>query len=119
MNGLRPIRKDMKQLLNIGVCTSRLAQLLQDAEDLVFLQNQQLVAVNFDLGAGVLAKEDAVAGFHFERDALAGVQEFAIADSLDHGLLRLLLRAVGNDDPSAALLAFFHPFYENSIMQGT
>jgi hypothetical protein len=100
------------------VCTFRVAQLLDDAEDLVFLQNQQLVAIDFDFRAGIFAEENAVAGFHFERGPLARIQEFAITDSLDQGLLGLLLRAVGDDDPTAALLTFFQPFYENSIVQG-
>jgi len=94
----------------------RLAQLFQDAEDLVFLQNQQLIAIDFDLGARIFAKQNAVAGLHFDGGPLAGLQQFTAADGYHLGLLRLLLRAIGNDDPSAALLAFFQPFYENSIV---
>src|SRR5215813_1095213 len=43
----------------------------QDAEHLVFLHDDEFFAVNLDLGAGVLAEQDAVAIFHSQREGLS------------------------------------------------
>src|SRR3954447_17496674 len=62
-------------------------------------QNQQVLTVDGDLGAAVLAVEHFVALGHVKRDALAGVvTEPAVADREHLALLRLLLRRVGKDD---------------------
>src|SRR6476619_5156409 len=43
---------------------------LDDAVDFVFAHDEELLAVDLDLLAGVLAEEDRVARLHVERDAL-------------------------------------------------
>ena len=58
-------------------------------------------------------------GFHFECHALAGFQQLAVSHGFDFGLLRLFLGGVGNDDSAAALFAFFQPFDQNAVVQGT
>src|SRR5271157_4732695 len=45
----------------------------QDAKDFFLAHDQEVFAVNLDLGAGVLAKQDAVAFLHIEREGLAFV----------------------------------------------
>ena len=69
-----------------------------DAHDVGLLHDQELLAVDLDLGAGPLAEQDAVAGLDVERDELAGLVAGARADGDDLAFLRLLLGGVGNDD---------------------
>src|SRR3954447_12709726 len=62
-------------------------------------QNQQVLTVDGDLGAAVLAVEHFVALGHVKRDALAGVvTEPAVADRQHLALLWLFLRRVGKND---------------------
>src|ERR1041385_2598004 len=93
MSGRSPIRKNMvKQTPEIdGVVIFRLTHLFEHSQNLVFAQNEVLLAVHLNLGAGVLAKQNAVAGLHFGGDPLAVVEEFAVSDGFHLGLLRLLL----------------------------
>src|SRR5690348_14116982 len=53
------------------------ADVLDGGEDLVFLHDQILEAVQFDLLSGVLAEEDGVARPHVERHAIAVVVDVA------------------------------------------
>src|SRR5271156_3393672 len=54
--------------------------LLEDAEDFFFAHDQQLFAVDLDLGARVLAEQDAVASLDVEREHLALVVRLALAN---------------------------------------
>src|SRR5438132_11508695 len=76
------------------------------AEDVLLAHDQMLFAVQLDLGAGVLAEENAVTRLHVERGHLALVVRFALADRDDLALLGLFLRGVGDDDSPLALLFF-------------
>src|SRR5215831_1515564 len=87
--------------------------LLKDAEHVLLAEDQILLVVQGDLGARVLAEEDAVAGLDVERDLLAVVRDLAIAHCDDLALLRLLLGAVRNDDPALLRLLLFLPLDEN------
>src|SRR5215217_1350701 len=73
--------------------------LLEHAHDVAFLHDQQLVAVELDLGAGPLAEQDAVAGLDAQRDEVALLVAGARADGQDLALHRLLLGGVGDDQP--------------------
>jgi len=55
----------------------------------------------------ILAKQDPVAHYDIEGDALAVVVHLALADCEDRALLRLLFGRVRNDDPADFLLALF------------
>src|SRR6266508_2665211 len=72
--------------------------LLDDRQDVRFLQDQQLVALDLDLGPRVLGVEDDVAGLDLRLDPLALVVQAARADGQDGALLRLLLGGVRQDD---------------------
>jgi len=74
-------------------------------ENVGLAQDQQVLAVDDDLGAAVLRVQDLVALGHVERDALAVVVELAVADRQDLALLRLLLRGVGKDDAEAVVVS--------------
>src|SRR6185436_8639242 len=73
------------------------APLLDHAEDLVLAQDDVLHAVHLDLGAGVLAEQDAVARLDVELDQRAVLGALARADGDDLALQRALLGGVGND----------------------
>ena len=89
---------------------SRLAEgssardLRDHAHDVGFLHDQEVLAVDLDLGAGPLAEEDAIARLHIEGDELAALVAGAGADGDDFALLRLFLGGVGDDDAALRLL---------------
>ena len=74
-------------------------------EDVVLAEDDVLDAVDLDLGAGVLAEQDAVARLHVERADLAVLEDLAVADGDDLALDRLLLGGVGDDDAALGLLS--------------
>src|SRR5436189_2763674 len=76
---------------------------LDDAEDVLLAEDQVLLAVELDLGTGVLAEQHPVAGLHVEGQHLP-VLLLARADRHHLPLLRLLLGGVGDDDAARALL---------------
>jgi hypothetical protein len=76
---------------------------LDASEDVRLAQDEQLLAVDLDLGPAVLAVEDLVALLDVERNPLAVVVELAVADSNDLALLWLLLRGVGRTRPLAVV----------------
>src|SRR5262245_32564721 len=66
--------------------------LLDDGEHVASGEDQQVLAVDGDLGAAVLRIDDGVADLHVEGDEVAGlVGTSAGADRQDLALLRLLL----------------------------
>ncbi len=74
-----------------------------DAHDIAFLHDQQVFAVDLDLGAGPFAEQDAVAGLDVERLDLAGIVARAGTYGDDFAFLRLFLGGVGNDDAALGL----------------
>src|SRR2546425_7158609 len=76
---------------------------LDDAEDVLLAEDQVLLAVELDLGTGVLAEQHPVAGLHVEGQHLP-VLLLARADRDHLPLLRLLLGRIGDDDAARALL---------------
>src|SRR5208337_991244 len=70
----------------------------QDAEYFFLAHDQEVFAVNLDLGAGVLAKQDAVAFLHIEREGFTFVVGLAPAHRDHFALLRLVLGAVRDND---------------------
>ena len=91
--------------------------LLDDAEDFFFAHDEELFAIQLDLGAGVLAEQDGVAGLDVEREDLAFVVGLALADRDDLAGLGLFLRRVGDDDAAADALALFNAADEDAIVQ--
>ena len=95
------------------------ALLLEDAEDFFFAHDEELIAVELDLGAGVLAEEDAVASLDIEREDLAFVVGLALTDGDHFALLRLFLGGVRDDDATTLRLALFNTADEDAIVQGS
>src|SRR5262249_19044764 len=87
-------------------------------EDVRLAQNEQLLSIDLDLGAAVLAVEDLVALGDVERNTLAVVIELAVADGQNLALLWLLLRGGGEADPTAVGLLFLDRPPGEPIAQG-
>src|SRR6059036_830743 len=95
------------------------ARLLDDREHVLFLHDQVLLLVHLDLGARVLAEEDAVVGLHVQRDLLAVLRHFPVAHRDDLALLGLFLRGVRNNDAALLGVLFFLALDEDPVMQRT
>ena len=78
------------------------AGLVEDAHDVALLHDQEILAVDLDLGAGPFAEQHAVADLEVDRDELAGLVAAARADGDDLALRGLFLGGVGNDDAAGA-----------------
>src|SRR6266852_3275726 len=77
----------------------------ENAHDVALLHDQEILAVDLDLGTGPLAEQHAVADLEVDRDQLAIFVTAARSDRGDFPLGGLFLGGVGNDD--AALGLFF------------
>src|SRR5439155_5223190 len=90
---------------------------LDDAHEIRFLHDHQLLAVHLDLGAGPFAEQHAVAGLDAQRPDLAILAGGARTDGDDLALHRLLLGGVRDDDPAGRLLLLRHAADQDTIMQ--
>src|SRR5271169_4636734 len=72
--------------------------LVDDAHDVGLHHDQELLAVDLDLGARPFAEQHAVADLDVDRDQLAGLVAATWADGDDFALRGLLLGGVGDDD---------------------
>src|SRR3954462_6349718 len=102
--------------LAMGLCL--LLWLIDDREDVVFLHDEQVLAVEADLLPRVLAEQHLVAGLHVERDRLAVFRDAAAAGRDDDAALRLLLGAFGGDDAANLLLPFVQAVHDDAVVQG-
>src|SRR5262249_14110120 len=92
---------------------------LDDAHDVAFLHDDQLFAVELDLGAGPLAEQHPVAGLDVERmeRAILAARAGTHGDHLT--LLGLLLGGVWDDDPAGSLCLLLETADHHAVMQGT
>src|SRR5271156_165106 len=77
------------------------------AHDVGLLHDQELFAVDLDLGAGPLAEQDAFAWFEFDGREFAALITAAGSNRDDLALLRLFLHRVRNDDAALRLILAF------------
>src|SRR6202047_4299370 len=71
---------------------------INDAHDIGFLHDHEVLAIELDLGARPLAEQHAVAGLDVERVQLAILVARAGADGDDFAFHRFLLRRVRDED---------------------
>src|ERR1019366_4270735 len=88
-----------------------------DAQDVAFLHDEQVIAVDLDLGAGPLSEEDAVAGLDVEGGELAGFIATTGTHSDDLTFLRLLLDGIGDDDAAFCLLLALEALDDDAVVQ--
>src|SRR3989442_435632 len=79
--------------------------------------SEVLLAVERNLFARILAKEDPVTRFDVEGDPLAGVCRLPVAGGDDRALLRLFLGGIWNDDPAHSLFGFVEALNHNAVVQ--
>src|SRR5512147_1989528 len=91
--------------------------LFDDAEEIGFLHDQQLLAVDLDFRAGPLAEQHPVAGLDVERNDLAVLVAPARADGNHLAFLRLLLRGVRNDDAAFGLVFLLDALDDHAVVQ--
>src|SRR4029077_1476608 len=89
-----------------------------DAEDVLLLHDEEVLAVERDVVAGVLSEEHAISRLDVERDLLAVLRYPSLADRDDLALLRLLLGAVRNDDGPPPSRFVLDPLDEHPVVQG-
>ena len=89
------------------------------AHDVGFLHDQELLAIELDLGARPLAEQHAVAALDVDRDQLAGLVAAAGTDGDDLALLGLFLGAVRNDDAALGLFLGVDTLDHDTVMQRT
>src|ERR1051326_491839 len=89
------------------------------AHDVGLLHNEELVAVDLDLGAGPLAEQHAIAGLDVDRNELAGLVAAAGTDGDDFAFLRLLFCGVGNDDAALGLRLGIDTLDDHAVVQRT
>src|SRR5690348_5045372 len=92
---------------------------LDDAHDVAFLHDDQLFAVELDLGAGPLAEQHPVARLDVERMELAILTPRAGAYGDNLALLGLLLGGVWDDDPAGGLFLLLEAANHHAVVQGT
>src|SRR5687767_7435919 len=88
-----------------------------DSQNVGFLHDDEVFAIDLDLGARPFAEQDLVAGLDVERSDLAVVGASARSDGDDFALLRLFLRGVGNDDPARGLCFGLDAADEDSVVK--
>src|SRR6188768_4201018 len=89
-----------------------------DAHDVGLLHDQEILAVEYDLGARPLAEQNLVARLHIGGDDLAGLVAAAGADGDDLALGRLLLGGVGDDDATLRLFLGIDTLHDHPVVQG-
>src|SRR5207247_7445262 len=80
-----------------------------DAQNVAFLHDDEVLTVDLHFGAGPFAEQDLVARLDVERRDLAFVGASSGADGDHFAFLRLFLGGVGNDDPARGLLLGLDP----------
>src|SRR6266436_5605157 len=93
--------------------------LFDDAHDVALLHDQELFAVDLDLGARPFAEQHPVANLDVDGDELAGLVAAAGANRDDLALGGLFLGGVGNDDAAGGLLFGIDALDDDAIVKWT
>src|SRR5262245_43149769 len=89
------------------------------AHDVGLLHDQELLAIELDLGARPLAEQHPVPGLDVGLDDLAGLIASAWAHRDDLTLRRLLLSSIGNNDAALRFFLGIDAFHDHPVVQGT
>src|SRR5690606_12798828 len=92
---------------------------LDHAHDVAFLHDDEVLAIELDLGAAPLAEQHAIAGLDVEGDDLAAFVAGAGAHGNDHALGGLFLGGIGDDDPALGLFFTVYATDDHTVVQGT
>src|SRR5262245_47724472 len=112
----RPPQLQLRSWSGRAALTGRSA-LHDDAHDVGLLHDQQLLAVDLDLGARPLAEQDGVAFLDVRRNALAVLVAGAGADREHLTLHRFFLGGIGNDHAARRALLLVDPANDHAVVQ--
>src|SRR5205085_6253416 len=87
--------------------------------DVFFAHDEQLVTVDLDGGARILAEEDLVADLHVDSGDLAVFVLLARAHGQDFALVGFFGGGVGDDDAGGGLALFLEALDDDAIVQRT
>src|ERR1700758_4356505 len=93
--------------------------LFDDAHGVILLHDQELFAVDLDLGARPFAKQHPVADLDVDWDELAGLVAAAGANRDNLALRGFFLGSIGNDDATGALLFGIDALDDDAIVKWT
>src|SRR6185503_19239792 len=91
--------------------------LVEDAHDIGFLHDDELLAVDLDLRARPFAEQNAIADAHIERLDLALLVAGARSDGDNLALLRLFLRRVGDEDTAGSLAFLRDAAHQHAVVE--
>src|SRR6185312_10562907 len=91
----------------------------KDAEDVAFLHDQELFAVDLDFGARPFAEEDAITSLNVERLNHSFFVSRSWSGSDHLALLGLFLRGIGNDDAAGSPLVLLDTTHHHPVVQWT
>src|ERR1043166_3349040 len=91
--------------------------LFENAHDVAFLHDQEVLTIDLHLGAGPLAEQHALADLEVDRDQLAVLVSATGADGDDLALRGLLFDGVGNDDAAGALLLGIDALDDDAVVK--
>src|SRR5712692_1526080 len=94
-------------------------RLRQHGQDFVFAEDQDLLAVDLDVGPRVLPEQDLVAHLDVQGDLGPVLQELAVPDGQDLALLGLFLRRVRDDDAPLGGHLFLDAANEQAVVKRT
>jgi hypothetical protein len=89
----------------------------QDPHNVALFHDEVLDVIDFDLGAGPFAEQDAVANPDIDRDELAALVAAAGSNGDDLALLWLLLGGVGNDNATSGLRLGIDSLDDNAVVK--
>src|SRR5262249_44201894 len=111
---------DLNSRFSIRVSEFGFQQLSLDNREYVILRHDdELFAIQLDLGAGVAGEDDFIALLDGEGGALAGVEALAIADAEDFAALGLFLSGVGKNDAGFGLGLGLDALHKNLVAERT
>src|SRR5262244_115478 len=93
--------------------------LFDDTHDVALLHDQELLAVDFDLGARPFAEQHPVADLDVDWNQLTGFVAAAGANGYDFALGGFLLSGVGNNDATGGLLFGIDALDDDAIVEWT
>src|SRR6185503_372269 len=92
--------------------------LSNDRQNVVFAEDENVLAVALDLAARVLADEDRVSGLDVEGALGPVLEDLPVSDGHDLAALGLLLGGVRDDDPALGGGALLDAVDQQAVVQG-
>src|SRR6202011_2114528 len=91
----------------------------ENAHDIALLHDQELLAVDLDLGAGPFAEQHAVANLEIDRDQFAGLVTATRTDRYDLALRGFFLGSVRNDDAACGFVFGVDTLDHDAVVERT